>query len=109
MKEILKCLRSIMRIFRKSKKVEPEVSNLYVVNAGSYGGDYLVLMEVNSLSYTFLVLPDMIKRIIEKDVFLNGLEKKVVKFMEKLPNYVYKTCKSQYNSINTNDGLRKTN
>ena len=98
-----------MKIFQKSKSKEPEISNLYVVDAGVYGGDYLVLMGVDVLKYNFLVLPDMAKRDIEKEIFHNGLKNKVVKFIEKLPSFVFSTCKSQYATINNEDGLRETN
>lgn len=98
-----------MKIFRRNKSKEPEISNLYVVDAGTYGGDYLVLMDTDILRYHFLVLPDMIKRDIEKEIFNEGIKNKVVKFIEKLPSFVFNTCKSQYATINKEDGLRETN
>lgn len=94
-----------MKLFQKNKKKTTEhvVGNFYVVDAGTYGGDYLLLIEVDeqNKNYKFLALPDMKKRDITFDVFSRGIEYKVVNFIEKLPKKVFKTCKQQYEAINT--------
>lgn len=84
------------------KKTKSLIGNFYVVEGGTYGGDYLVLMEENPLNYIFFVLPDKQRRIITKEDFDRGIENKVVKLIEKLPNYVYEVCKKEYNTINNN-------
>jgi hypothetical protein len=94
-----------MKLFRKNKNKPPshEIGNIYVVDAGTYGGDYLVLMEINNAltRYRFLALPTLTKRDIDFDVFERGVNYKVVNFIEKLPKKVFETCKQQYEAINT--------
>lgn len=88
---------------KKSKdKVVHEISNIYVVDGGTYGGDYMVLMDIDHVnsSYKFMTLPDLLNRDIAFDVFERGVSYKIVKFIEKLPKSVFKTCKRQYESIN---------
>ena len=88
----------------KNKTIVHEVGNIYVVDAGTYGGDYLVLIEIDNIKkrFNFLTLPDLIKRDIEFDVFERGFNNKVVNFIEKLPKTVFDTCKLQYEAINNN-------
>lgn len=88
----------IGKLLKKDKSLK---GNIYVVEGGTYGGDYLVMMEENALNYNFLVLPDKTRRIIEKEDFERGLQNKIVKLIEKLPNYVFEVCKKEYSDINT--------
>jgi hypothetical protein len=87
----------IKSLFKPNKSL---VGNIYVVDGGTYGGDYLVLMEENALNYTFLILPDKKKRIVTREDFKRGLDNRVVKFLEKLPSFVFKECKKEYDLIN---------
>ena len=90
----------INKLLKKDKSLK---GNIYVVQGGTYGGDYLVLVEESILKYNFLVLPDKLKRIIEKEDFERGIKNKVVKLIEKLPNYVFEVCKKEFDSINNNE------
>jgi hypothetical protein len=92
-----------MKLFKFKKKKEIEEKSLYVVNKGTFGGEYLVLIKRELPNLTFLVLPDLQSRVIEEDVFKRGLEISVVKFIEVLPNYVFNTCKSQFDKINNTE------
>lgn len=87
----------IKNIFKKSNSL---IGNFYVVQGGTYGGDYLVLIEETPVSYTFLVLPEKQKRLIPIEDFNRGLENKIVKLLEKLPKYVFEVCKKEFDSIN---------
>ena len=98
-----------MKLFRKNKETDIQECNLYVVDAGTYGGDYLVLIQKQSNDLTFLVLPEIQKRTIEITVFQRGIDNGVVKFLEKLPKSIFKTCKLQFDKINIKDELRQTN
>lgn len=94
-----------MKLFQKNKLSNIAISNFYVVDAGTYGGDYLVLIEQIENSLTFLVLPDMTKRVIQVEDFKRGLDNGVVNFLEKLPKSIFKTCKTQFSKINNTDEL----
>jgi hypothetical protein len=94
-----------MKWFRKSKDADISISNLYVVNAGTYGGDYLILIDQTDSDLNFLVLPDMLKRTIQIGDFKRGIENKIVIFIEKLPKNIFKTCKTQYEKINNKNEL----
>lgn len=78
------------------------LGNIYVVEGGTYGGDYLVLMEEKETSYIFFVLPDKTKREILIDDFDRGIELKILTFLEKLPKQVFKECKKEFSGINNN-------
>jgi len=88
----------------KNKRIAHEIGNIYVVDAGTYGGDYLVLIESDfeKNCFSFIALPEMSKRDIEVEVFERGVAYKVVNFIEKLPQEVFETCKQQYKAINNN-------
>jgi hypothetical protein len=89
-----------MIFFNKKPKSTHVEGNIYVVDAGTYGGEYLVLIEDLVKSYSFLVLPEKQKRVIEVEVFTRGINNKVVTFLEKLPKHVFKVCKTEYEKIN---------
>lgn len=93
-----------LKWFKKqdTKNKIPETGCIYVVDAGTYGGEYMVLMEVDlaSNNLKFLILPDFQIRDITLEVFNRGLDMNIVKLLEKLPNKVYKTCKQQYDLLN---------
>lgn len=92
-----------MKWFKKNKKkLIHEAGNIYVVDAGTYGGDYLVLIDTDYSNglFKFLALPDLSKRDILFETFERGVSFKVVNFIEKLPQNIFETCKQQYETIN---------
>jgi hypothetical protein len=97
-----------MKLLKYLKKKDFKEGSFYVVNKGGYGGDYLVLMKHEISKLKFLVLPDLEKREIEEDVFKRGLEIEAVKFLEVLPNSVFKACKLQFDKINNSYELCTT-
>lgn len=82
------------------KRQKSYIGQIFVVDGGTYAGDYLVVMEENNDSVTCLVLPDKEKRHIKKIDFERGLELKILTFLEKLPKYVLKVCKQEYDTLN---------
>jgi len=74
----------------------PKKKFVYAVTGGKFLGELLVFMEKDNDNYNFLTLPDMNIREIPYEKFEFGLKEKIVDVVEKLPGYVYKTCKLQY-------------
>ena len=95
----------ISKLFKKYKnktvkKEEVTIGDFFVVQGGTYGGDYLLLMEKQNEDLYFFVLPDKVKRVIKNNDFLRGKENKIVAFLERVPNSVLKDCKIEYNRLN---------
>lgn len=97
---MLKYFQSIINRFRGAKKLPHRPGNIYVVDAGYYGGDYIVLIKTDYVNFYCLNLGNMSIQTIELDTFLRGVDYGVVKFLEKLPKDVFKVCKTQYEQIN---------
>jgi hypothetical protein len=98
---MLRCLQLIThRLKGKSKEITHTPGNIYVVDGGTYGGDYLVLIKTDYVNFYFLNLGNMSPQNIEFETFQRGYKNKIVKFIEKLPKYVFYTCKQQYEQIN---------
>lgn len=89
-----------MKWFKKQNKNVFEPGHIFVVGAGTYGGDYLVLIEQTLKDFIFLVLPEMQKRVIDRETFQRGIDNKVVECIEKLPAYAFNACKIQFEGIN---------
>jgi hypothetical protein len=83
-----------------SKEAGSYVGQIFVIDGGVYAGEYLVVMEEKNDMVYCLVLPDKQKREIKKEDFKRGLDLKILTFLEKLPKYVLKVCKSEYNTLN---------
>jgi hypothetical protein len=93
---------SFLDPLRLKKKKEKKLSrgDFFVVTAGVYGGEYLMLMEVEDKELKFLVMPSLEGRAIEKADFLRGWEQNIVEFIENVPQYVFNDCKKRYSLIN---------
>lgn len=85
---------------KQSKDAIPKVGDFYVVQGGTYGGDYLMLMEKKEDGLHFFVLPDKKKRIINEKDFDRGRKNKIVEFIENVPSAVLKDCKYEYSRLN---------
>jgi hypothetical protein len=89
----MKTLNKVKSFF---KKQHPKEQYVYAVTAGAYLGELLVYMDSKDNSYNFLILPNMAIRQIPREKFDIGLKNNIVEAVEKLPSYVYGTCKLQY-------------
>lgn len=77
----------------------PEPRHIYAIKSGSFAGEMWIYCgdrKKKELCYNFLSIPIMENRSVEKEIFENGFENGVVEFVEKVPKYVYKISKKQY-------------
>jgi hypothetical protein len=87
----------------KLKKEQNKTFNkgdFFVVTGGTYGGEYLLLMEQNEDNLHFFVLPDKKIRIIKEDVLTRGQSNRVVEYIENVPKLIFKECQYEYSLIN---------
>jgi hypothetical protein len=89
-------LTGIKSVFTRKKYVP---GNSYAVESGTFCGETLVLIELKEDKLFFLCLPALTIKEITKADFDRGLENKIVKFIENLPKFAFKTCKKQYQLI----------
>lgn len=80
--------------------------NLYACHHGPYAGQLFAFICRNKTeqTYNFLRMPEMITTKIPQKDFEDGLEKDIIKYVEKVPAYVNKVIMAQYKkNENTND------
>lgn len=70
--------------------------NIYAVTTGGYAGEMWLYCGKSSDEYHFLAVPVMENRYIKKELFDNGIKGGVLKFVEKIPRYVYETAVIQF-------------
>jgi hypothetical protein len=92
--------------FLKNKNTftHPVHNGIYAILKGTYSGQYIVFMEKNNENYNFLTLPDKGLLVVPVKSFDNGIENKIIDFIEKLPVKVFKVVESQYKRLNITDG-----
>lgn len=106
MKEILKYLKGT---FNKREK-HPIEKGIYVILGGTYSAEFFVYFSQDLTHITFFSLPDKKVRKVPKESFYNGIKNKLVEFIERLPDKVYKTVEHEFNLINNNtNGFCKPN
>ena len=79
----------------------------YAVLHGIHKGSFIVYMSEDEKMINFLVLPDMTTLEVPKEVFNNAIERKIVDYIRKLPNNVYKICVAQYNESKSKDNINR--
>jgi hypothetical protein len=52
-------------------------------------------------------MPDMVTTKISQNDFNNGLDKEIIKFVEKCPKYVFKVIQAQYKKNENTNNRRK--
>ena len=77
-----------MMIFKKRK--------IFAVQTGAYAGEMWIFCKKAGDEYQFLSIPIMENRCIKKELFYNGLEGGALKFVEKIPRYVYNIAVKQF-------------
>jgi hypothetical protein len=74
------------------------VGNIYAITAGSFMGEFWVLMDKNH-EYVFLSLPDFKIRNVTQDKFDIGVKESILEFQEKLPKDIFNDCLEKYNTL----------
>ena len=93
----------ILKYLSKSKLER----KIFAVRQGTYKGNFLVYINKNEEQYNFLMLPHNEAITISKAEFESGLDKKIVDYIEKLPNNVYEICCAQYNESKAKDNINR--
>ena len=87
-------------------KARIRVGEIYACHHGEYAGQLFafVCRDKKEQTYNFLRMPEMITTKISQKDFDNGLDKDIIKFVEKVLKYVHKIILAQYKkNENTND------
>jgi|694.fasta_scaffold00081_43 hypothetical protein len=84
----------VKNLFKKNKKPHP--GYIYAVTKGALLGELLVYIEDVKDEHSFLSLPDMKNRVISHEKFVIGISEHILEVVERLPRYVYATCKLQH-------------
>lgn len=79
-----------------------KVGSMYAVNAGTYGGQYIVVCENQSDKLDFVTLPDKAVMSVTMKDFHEGVEKNIITHVADLPDGVYAYCKDIYENKNNN-------
>lgn len=80
---------------------------IFAVREGSYKGNFFVYISQDSDNYNFLILPENDATTITKDQFKQGINKKVVDYIEKIPHNVYEICCAQYNESKAKQNINR--
>tara|TARA_R110002020_G_scaffold39449_1_gene117326 strand:- start:725 stop:994 length:270 start_codon:yes stop_codon:yes gene_type:complete len=83
--------------------------NIYACHHGQYAGQLFcfIMRNKEEQTYNFLRMPDMVTTKIPQKDFDDGLEKDIIKFVEKVPKYVLKVIETQYKKNESTDNRRK--
>lgn len=83
--------------------------NVYACHHGQYAGQLFAFIcrDKKEQTYNFLRMPDMITAKISQKDFDDGLEKGVIKYVEKVPKYVNKIIVAQYRKNENTNNRRK--
>ena len=87
-------------------KAKIRVGEIYACHHGEYAGQLFAFIcrDKKELTYNFLRMPEMITTKIPQKDFDEGLDRDIIKFVEKVPKYVPKVIMAQYKkNENTND------
>ena len=90
-------------------KTKIRVGNMYACHHGEYAGQLFAFIcrDKKEQTYNFLRMPEMITTKIPQKDFDDGLEKEIIKFVEKVPKYVHKVIMLQYKKNENTDNRRK--
>jgi len=90
-------------------KTKIKVGNMYACHHGEYAGQLFAFIcrDKKEQTYNFLRMPEMITTKIPQKDFDDGLEKEIIKFVEKIPKYVYKVIMLQYKKNENTNNRRK--
>lgn len=78
---------------------------IYVVREGTHKGNFLVYINSDQENHNFLTLPYNGTLGVPKEQFKQGVDNKIVDYIEKLPHNVYSICCAQYNESKTKSDI----
>lgn len=83
--------------------------DIYACHHGQYAGQMFCFVNRNNKEqlYNFLRMPDMVTTQIPQKDFDDGLEKEIIKFVEKVPKYVFKVIEAQFKKNENTNNRRK--
>ena len=83
--------------------------DIYACHHGPYAGQMFCFIMRNNKehTYNFLRMPDMVTTKIPQKDFDDGISKEIIKFVEKVPKYVFKVIEMQYKKNENTDNRRK--
>ncbi len=83
--------------------------NIYACHHGQYAGQLFcfIMRNKEEQTYNFLRMPDMVTTKIPQKDFDDGLDKEIIKFVEKVPKYVLKVIETQYKKNESTNNRRK--
>jgi len=91
--------------------VKPKIKAgyMYACHHGSYAGQMFcfICRDKKEQTYNFLRMPDMITTEMSQKDFDDGLDKEIIKFVEKCPKYVFKVIQAQYKKNENTNNRRK--
>lgn len=70
---------------------------IFAIRQGEYKGHFFVYINRTEDKYNFLVLPFNTTASVPVEQFNQGVDNKIVDYIEKLPNNVHEICCAQYN------------
>lgn len=82
-------------------------NKIFAIREGEYKGNFFVYVGTSDDKYKFLTLPDNDAVEVPIEEFNNGLNKKIVDYIEKLPNNVYEICCAQYNESKARQNINR--
>jgi hypothetical protein len=75
--------------------------SVYAVLEGTRKGNFLVVINTYSHKFDFLALPSMSPVTITTEDIAEGIQKKILEHVEKLPDDIYNLCIAQYEKSNS--------
>ena len=80
---------------------------IFAVREGSYKGNFFVFISEDQDNYNFLILPENNVTSVKKKQFKQGVDKKIVDYIEKIPHNVYEICCAQYNESKAKQNINR--
>jgi hypothetical protein len=74
------------------------IKNLYFVAKGERTGQFLIIIDFDKKTnvYSVLVLPDSEAILITQTEIENGINKKILEFVQELPETIFSDCKTEF-------------
>lgn len=80
-----------------NRKRDNDIGSVYAVLHGSYGGQYIVVIDKDVVEYKCLLMPDNKCLDIPIDKFTFATDNNILDFIETVPNNITSVCRAQYN------------